>query len=195
MISGHCEFDFIILVDSSGSVTYDAAIGKTVLERWDQVLYMVRYLIAIIDSYSTIGVTSRVAIINYSINVTTVVDLSDKLSKDQLIAVIDSGGIEYQKSTTYTYAAMQLATDMLSTNARHVSGRISATQAVILFTDGHASDIPKGYTNTSEICPDLVPSLNCNALLRAQAEVQYLKFVHDVFYALMDKGVHVIMVG
>ena len=108
-VTGHCEFDFIILVDSSGSIG---------LDNWDKVLQMVRLLIESIDSYSTIGVTSRVAIINYSRLVTVVVDLSENLNKNDLLDLIDSGAIEYYEDSTYMKSAVLKASNLLQENIK-----------------------------------------------------------------------------
>ena len=103
---------------------------------WNDILQMVRLLIESIDSYSTIGVTSRVAIINYSTDVILEVDLSENLNKNELLALIDAGAIKYLGENTRMYSALLLTTKLLKDNIRYVSGDITATQAVIMFTDG-----------------------------------------------------------
>ena len=120
-------------MDSSGSIG---------VSNWDLVLTMVRLLIQSIDSYSTIGVTSRVAIINYSKIIKVVVDLSENLNKDQLLSLIDDGAIEYFKGGTYMFDAVERAEQLLLANIRIVSGSIQATQAVIFFTDGDSKPSP-----------------------------------------------------
>ena len=117
-------------MDSSGSITEDGD------ENWELVLEMVRLLIQSIDSYSTIGVTSRVAIINYSSTVEVVADLSEKLNKDQLLSLINNGAIVYFGKGTEMFRAVEEANELFLANVRIVSGSIQATQAMILFTDG-----------------------------------------------------------
>ena len=153
-VTGHCEFDFVILVDSSFSITSEPQGGHP--DNWDKVLQMVRLLIESIDSYSTIGVTSRVAIINYSTAVKVVVDFSENLNKNELLALIDDGAIEHYKRATFMTSAVLMAMNLLKQNIRYVSGDITATQAVILFTDGQAS-IESQQTHTlSDLLKQLV---------------------------------------
>ena len=110
-VTGHCEFDFIILLDSSASIIRTHWGGHP--DNWGKVLQMVRLLIESIDSYSTIGVTSRVAIINYSTAVKVVVDFSENLNKNELLALIDDGAIEHYKRATFMTSAVLMAMNLL----------------------------------------------------------------------------------
>ena len=128
------------MVDSSGSIG-DATYGGDPAN-WARVLQLLRLLIQSIDNYSTIGVTSRVAIINYSHYTEVVVDLSENLNKDQLLTLINKGRVKLINSGTDIYRAAETASELLLANIRIVSGSIQATQAVIFFTDGDSKPSP-----------------------------------------------------
>ena len=118
----------MILVDSSGSIT-DADSGN-----WERVKQLLRMLVNVIDEDSEIGVTSRVALYQYSNYIDTRSTFEDRRNRDQLIDVI--GSTQIIGGFTHMYTAVQMAAEYLQQSARRVSGEISATQAIILFTDG-----------------------------------------------------------
>ena len=162
----------MILIDSSGSIQ-DA--------NWESVLEMLRLLIAAIDSHSTLSVTSRAAIINYSNTAVLEINLSQQLDKNAILHAIDTS-ITYQRGdATDIRTAANLARDVLANNTRTVSGSIRATQAVILFTDGKQTVRVSGILPSQEELDQLL----------IDTENELVATLHG----MMDQGVHVTMIG
>ena len=141
MLAGKCEYDFVILVDSSGSVIDPNDGGAP--GNWDLVLDMLKRLIEVIDSYSEIGASCRIAIINYSTNQIIELRLEDNYNRQQIIDKINSGAIMHQNAKTYMTNALRLADELLHNSTRLIGGDVSAAQAVMLFTDGQAREADK----------------------------------------------------
>ena len=148
----------MILVDSSGSIT-DADPGN-----WERVKQLLRMLVNVIDEDSEISVTSRVAIYRYSNLIDTPTTFEDDRNRDQLIDVIDNmriiGGF------THMYTAVRMAAEYLQQSARRVSGEISATQAIILFTDGKPCENGRKYMCIFHLLEALCQRLSPNIFLR-----------------------------
>ena len=124
----------MILVDSSGSI-YDADRHANP-SNWELVTGLVRLLLDVINEDSEIGVTSRIAIYTYSNIVVQHINFTQGLNHQQIVRYLDDGRMTFIGSFTHMYEAVTIARDYLQQSARRVSGEISATQAIILFTDG-----------------------------------------------------------
>ena len=166
-ISGHCEFDFVILVDASRSIESGTVPSK---RNWPLVITMLRTLTNVINSNSQLGSSSRVGIIRFQGNgalrpvLHEALSLSENADRARVNAAIDSIVNTNVNGRTPMLEALQLAVTGLTRNVRNIGGRITATQGIIVFTDGKPNDGTRD---------------DVRRLLKQQ----------------MDKGVHVIMIG
>ena len=140
-VADHCEYDVLILLDCSGSITSDGS-----LENWIETLNFTKALVTDIDSHSPIGTKSRVGVFSYSERVVQNVGLDENRRKDYIIQYIGNNQIDYQASTTHMLDAVQQAVTHLEATRRPTSSGLVATQILILFTDGR----PFSFTNDAE---------------------------------------------
>ena len=126
--SGHCEFDFMILVDGSTSIGSD---------NWALVIKMLRTLASVINSNSVLGTSSRVGIHRFPVT-RRILSLRDNADLARVNRSISS--LAYRGGDTPMFEAVTAAATELSQNVRTIGGRVTATQGIILFTDGSPSD-------------------------------------------------------
>ena len=166
----------MIILDSSGTITS---------EQWDEVIVMLRLLITAIDSHSTLGVTSRVALINFASVITHEFSLDDNFNKEQILRYIDDGQIVRKGGLSFLVPVINQARDILLRDPRgYISGTIRATNAVILFTDALPSP------NISAFQFFLLSTEQQRALL-----VLELEKLETALESLMLEGVHVNLIG
>ena len=130
-VQGHCDFDFMIMMDGSGSI------GEA---NWLLMQSAVGTLLDVIDSNSKLGETSRVGIIQFSHTQNHSRIIEVELSENKTRAEIDTSTFVWHAGGTHPYYHLLLAISTLKNNTRFVGGsRITATQGIILFTDGQFS--------------------------------------------------------
>ena len=135
--SGQCEYDIVILVDSTEGISPT---------NWQWLLEMLRLMVTKIDSLTTLGVTSRVAIISYADDAISEIPLEANLTRQGVLYKIDNGEITYQVGARFMVAAIELARDILFDNMRTIDRDILATQSVILFSNGQPISPVQVYT-------------------------------------------------
>ena len=78
MISGHCEADFIISLDASGSISEDD---------WGYAVSMTRTLVNVIHEASELGKTSRLGMFRFSGEIANqLLDLAEKGIGELIVA-------------------------------------------------------------------------------------------------------------
>ena len=113
---------------------------------WQWLLEMLRLMVTKIDSLTTLGVTSRVAIISYADDAILDIPLEANLNRQEVLHKIDNGEITYQVGSRFMVAAIELARDILFDNMRTIDRDILATQSVILFSNGQPISPVQVYT-------------------------------------------------
>lgn len=169
-ISGQCEVDFLILLDSSGSINDDDP------SNWDYVLDLTRSLVDALDQYTTVGDQSQVAIFTYSYEIRRHVTFNQFYNRADIQQFIAEGGVTYQGGFTRMHLAVQEGRDYLASSIRatSISEDIKAQQVLLLFTDGEpCADDP---------CEDGL-------------EGETVDNVVSVLSGLMDSGIYVYIIG
>ena len=119
------------------------------------------------------GDTSRIAVYTYDKDVIQQTSFEDNFNRQQIEGLLDVNRIPHDsRGKTHMYEAVTTARDYLTASSRRVSGQITATQAVILFTDG--TPAPDDF---------------------AAHPFETTENVLNVLKSLMDAEIHVIMIG
>ena len=173
--SGHCEIDFVVLIDCSSSIGFYP--GTTVQDpanpNWQQIKDMTEKLVRAIDQNSKLGDTSRLSLFTWSSPpAKEIIGLPSGYDIRTILPLVRN--LEYRRGTTYMMDAFERGVSHLTSNVRDIGGGIKATQVIVMFTDGKSTNGNAAAYNVRRLGLEI----------RA-----YLKSLMD------NRGIHVVLIG